>query len=106
MMEAARHKHVHNVFLQWAVETGVIGVLLFCVFMAFIIMALVKIMAKFPRGSFEFAAACGGLFVVICFLLGGLFDYLHDPIILTPLFTLLGFALAGGTPRAAEDRGP
>lgn len=101
LKEAALHRHVHNIYLQTMVETGAVGLLLYLSFICSIVVRLVKIISGLPRDTFGRAFAYGMLISVVCYLVGGLFDHLHMPGILVPLYMLL--AMAAPTPAVIAD---
>ena len=71
--EAALH-HAHNLYLTVAAETGIVGLFLFMVFWAYLLMAIWRCTSSSPGGSFENALALGTFFGLVNFLIGGLFE--------------------------------
>lgn len=71
--DAALH-HAHNLYLTVAVETGIVGLFLFMVFWAYLLMETWRCSRSLPRGSFEYALALGVFFGLVTFLIGGFFD--------------------------------
>ncbi len=94
MMGAAQYRHVHNVYLQCLVETGLIGLFLYLGLTFYIIKKLRAKLAALKPGGFDAAFTFSALLCVLCYMLGGLFDYLHDPFIMLPFYTILAFALS------------
>lgn len=94
LMEASVHKHVHNIYLQSFVETGVAGLLLYISFIYSVIKGLLKKISGSAPGTFGRAFAYGILMGFAGYLIGGIFDYLHMPGILMPFFVLVSMAMA------------
>jgi O-antigen ligase len=71
--EAALH-HAHNLYLTVAAETGIVGLFMFMVFWAYLLMAIWRCTSSSPGGSFGNALALGTFFGLVNFLIGGLFE--------------------------------
>ena len=71
--EAAFH-HAHNLYLTVAAETGIVGLFLYMVFWAYLLMAIWRCTRSSPGGSFYNALALGVFFGLVNFLIGGLFE--------------------------------
>lgn len=103
--EAALH-HAHNLYLTVAAETGIVGLFLFMVFWAYLLMAIWRCTRSSPGGSFENALALGIFFGLLNFLIGGLFeDNLEKSVNISLISFLSGlvfFLHAGKTERPVQ----
>jgi O-antigen ligase len=96
LKEAARHTHVHNIYLQIVLETGIVGLILYLSFVVLVVKKLINKMKIHKKGDFEYAYIYGVIISIFSYFIGGIFDYLHTPIILLSFYTLVAFALASG----------
>jgi len=94
MIAAAEHSHVHNIYLQTTVETGLVGLFLYISFMASFCRDLLRKMAGHARGSLGRAYIKGTLFCILCYLVAGLFDSVSSADILLPFYVLMSGAMA------------
>jgi O-antigen ligase len=96
--------HVHNIFLHVLIEAGLLGLALYVVFVFSIVETLFGRVARHARPSFGYACSYGAMFSLLCYLVAGVFDFLHAPNLLLPFYTLMGFAMVRETPGGAIDR--
>jgi O-antigen ligase len=99
--------HAHNLYLTVAAETGIVGLFLFLVFWAYILIAIWRCTRSSPGGSFENALALGIFFCLFIFFIGGLFeDNLGKSVNISLISLLSGlvfFLHAGKTKRHIKD---
>ena len=99
--------HSHNIYLQIAIELGVVGLLVFIAIMA----CYFGIMANFLRRVTELRLrimAAAMISAVIAFLFFGIFDYVfYNYRVLLSFYILLGLAVAfvkANTPKESEPK--
>jgi len=97
MLKLAWHAHVHNVYLQTAVETGIVGLSLYIGFLVSLIRPLVTALRRTGRTEPDPELrpfVVGALLVAGSYLIAGLFDYLHNPVPLISLYFTLALGNA------------
>jgi len=96
LMVVSKHTHVHNIPLQIAMETGLIGLGLYGgLFFSLIrpLVEAVRLSGREPESE-QRLFVIGTLLVVASYIIAGMFDYLHMPVSLLSLYIIVAFGLA------------